>query len=152
MTVYNVPKVWLVFHPGILLAALLCAASVLILLPPWLFLLGWRWYPLSALLIFGAMWWLARIIMGVPYRIVLTDDRTLLLTSVNREEVVPAGQIVSVKSIPLTLGLVSLKHAKGRVLILSDYDRWHVLIGALASVNPRIQIKGFRLDSAKEVK
>lgn len=148
MTVYRVPKAWLVFHPILVLYAFVMTFVAHVIWVDYAELTNWAEFKIHLLACVLPCWlyWIAR----VPYEIRIVDGRILRARSILFDWARSVKGITALKSASFFLGLVLLKHEKGETILLSDFDQWYKLVRTLISANPAIQIKGFALPNAEE--
>jgi hypothetical protein len=91
--------------------------------------------------------WLGAIGFGVvlsgriPTRIELAGDGRIRFRGLLRRIEVQATEIESIKP-RAQLGLLSLKHSGGRILLINQFDGFHEFLVALKGLNPSVELRG----------
>lgn len=92
----------------------------------WLFILCWNWYHY----------------LKMPFEIKIQDDSSIEFRSLIKRIVVMPYEIKSIKSSSLTLGYITIEHAKGKISLINKIDGFYDFISTLKSLNPNIEVKG----------
>ncbi|HQP30396.1 MAG TPA: hypothetical protein PLB81_03645 [Deltaproteobacteria bacterium] len=81
-------------------------------------------------------------LLTVPYRIRVDDLGAIELTSLVRTRTLNPADIVSIGPDATQLGFLILKHRKGKIRLVHQFDNFHEFLSNLKSVNPDIMLRG----------
>jgi len=95
-----------------------------------------------------AVAWLIALVMPwtwlltVPYRIRVDDLGAIELTSLVRTRTLNPADIISITPDATQLGFLILKHRKGKIRLVHQFENFHEFLSNLKSVNPDIMLRG----------
>jgi len=81
-------------------------------------------------------------LLTIPYRIRVDDLGAIELKSLVRTRPLNPGDIISIQPDISQLGFLIIKHRKGKIRIVHQFDGFHEFLGNLKAVNPSITLRG----------
>lgn len=80
--------------------------------------------------------------LRIPLRIELTPDNSIVFQSAISRKVLLPSDILSIKSMPLSPGFLTVKHSRGKISLISQIDGLYEFITTTKSLNPSIEVRG----------
>lgn len=81
-------------------------------------------------------------ILTIPYRIRVDDLGVIELKSLVRTRTLNPADIISIQPDATQLGFLILKHSKGKIRLIHQFDGFHEFLNHLRVVNPSITLRG----------
>lgn len=96
------------------------------LVGPWLLIIAWNWF----------------FLLSRPYLLELHEDRNVVFVSLISRTVVHAADILAVRPALWGQGEPIVRHSRGRIRLLHDYDGFDQFLQQLKALNPGVETSG----------
>lgn len=98
-------------------------------------------------IVFGTIWWLYALgfllwALRIPRRIELREDGIVVFRGPLRTLEVHASEISSIRPGRYQLGFLVLKHSRGKLQLLNQFDGFHEFLTRIERINPGIEFRG----------
>jgi len=97
------------------------------------------WFP--ALWIGGLAWGWQRV-LKIPYRIAVRDERTIEFVAVLGRTSMAPEEISSIRLKPFQSGILHLRYARGKLLLMNQFSDFHQFLSELRRCNPGVELVG----------
>ncbi len=87
-------------------------------------------------------WMLYAMVLRVPYELKIHDDNSIEFRSLLGWKVILPSQIKSIKTRPLSLGEILVKHGGGTIYLVHHIDGFYDFVWNVKQLNPEIEIRG----------
>lgn len=81
-------------------------------------------------------------LLTVPYRIRVDDLGAIELKSLVRTRTLNPADIIAIQPDATQLGFLLLKHRKGKIRLVHQFDGFHEFLGHVKAVNPDVTLRG----------
>jgi len=92
----------------------------------WFVVLAWIWY----------------YYLRIPVAITWREEGVLEFKSPIRTIAVPVDEIIAIKAVPLSWGVIRITYKGGSLRLINQITGLYELIGAVKAANPLVEIKG----------
>ena len=92
----------------------------------WFVVLAWIWY----------------YYLRIPVAITWREEGVLTFKSPIRTIKVPVAEIIAIKAVPLSWGVIRITYKGGSLRLINQITGLYELIGAVKAANPLVEIKG----------